>query len=376
MARCPRAKRARRVGFAALLAGALLGGAAPAAPQDTVATNDVFDVVRLADGVYAGLVRAQAPAYAFANSLVVVGEDGVLVVDTQQSERAARALISLIHALTPLPVRWVVNTHWHGDHVYGNAAYRAAWPEARFVAHRSVPADMAGAGARMREEELASLPAAIAERDRWLEAGALPDGRALTAELRGQVQRSRDLRAAYLEELRAYVPVPATVLVEDALTLELGGRRVRLVHLGPAHTAGDVVVHVPDAGVVAVGDLMEEALPWLEGAAPLGWARALARLEGMRAAVLLPAHGGVQRGGELLGAQRRFLETLGAAVREGYCAGRPREEVRAGLPEARLAELAAPFHRGGPDALAQGLTHGVDGIWAELTEDAAPCARP
>jgi cyclase len=82
---------------------------------------------------------------------------------------------------------------------------------------------------------------------------------------------------------------------------------VELIALGPAHTSGDVVVHLPVERIMAVGDLLEEGALWTACADLAGWVRALERIADHRPRVLLPAHGGVQRGDSLLRGQLAFL---------------------------------------------------------------------
>lgn len=295
-------------------------------------TLRVFDVDTLAEGVYAARVLPRPDAYAFANSLVVLGEDGVLVVDTQQSATAAGVLVEIVRSLTSLPVRWVVNTHWHGDHVYGNQAWADAFPDARFLAHPATRAAMQDEGVRRRDEELASLPGSIAERRRWLEENVGPDGTPLTAEQREQVAYSLRLRVVYLDDLRALRWVLPEGAVTDRTVLDLGGREVELLPMGPAHTPGDVAVLVPDAGVLAVGDLLEEAAPWIEGADLAGWARALGELGaigGVR--FIVPSHGGVQADSSLLEGTAALLDAVVEAARDLRRRGLRAEEGAAGL---------------------------------------------
>lgn len=279
------------------------------APPDRADPAGIFAFERLAEGVWAALVLPRPEAWAFANSLVVIGDDGVLVVDTQQSPTAAQALVERIRSWTDRPVRWVVNTHWHGDHHYGNVAYRDAWPEVRFVAHPATVERIGTAGVVQREEELTRLPGAIAEAEAWLEAGSLPDGRALDDELRSAVEYSLRLRRHYFEELGTLEVVRPEPWVTAARRIDLGGRVVEVIPMGPAHTRGDVVVRVPDVGIVAVGDLLEStAPPWIEGVASMsGWADALGRLAGYPDSVFLPAHGRVERDRSLLDEERALF---------------------------------------------------------------------
>lgn len=293
---------------ACLLAAAPAPSTGPAAD-----TLRVFEIDTLAAGVYAARVLPRPDAYAFANSLVVIGDDAALVVDTQQSPTAAGVLVELVRSMAGVPVRYVVNTHWHGDHVYGNQAWADAHAGVRFLAHPATVEAMAREGREQRNEELGTLPASIEDRRGWLETGLGPDGTALSEAEQEQLEYSLRLRVAYLDDLRALRWVDPEPAVSERLALDLGGRVVELIPLGPAHTAGDVAVFVPDAGVLAVGDLLEEAAPWIDGADLAGWARALAELEALTGvALILPAHGDVQR-------DRRLLEgtaaLLGAVVR-------------------------------------------------------------
>lgn len=278
----------------------VLGGlAVPSLPYG-VAAQEVFDLVPIAPGVYAAEVVDRPPMYAFANSLVVIDTEGVLVVDTQQSPEAAQVLIERIRERTDLPVRWVVNTHWHADHLAGNVAYRTAFPDVEFIGHATLAEDVVVETEAWRRREIESLPATIAVRRRWLDEGTGPDGSMLDAEARADLRYSLRLREAHLETLRSHELVGPTRTFDRRLELDTGERTVRLLHLGPAHTRGDVVVHLPGPGVVAVGDLLEHGEPWTDGADVAGWANALETLAGLGASVYLPGHGPTVRDSSLL----------------------------------------------------------------------------
>lgn len=278
-------------------------------------------MVRLAPDVWAAVVTPRPPAYAFANSLVVLSEDGVLVVDTQQSPTAARALVSEIRARTDAPVRWVVNTHWHADHVFGNQVYLQAWPAVSFVAHRTTREDVDHLARAQLAEQLRSIPDRIAQRERWLDAGRGPEGEALTPEQLESVRYSLAVNQAYLRDLRQTGLVLPDIAFDDSLTIHVGPHPVQLLHVGPAHTRGDVVVRLPDLGIVAVGDLIEAGLPYLEHGSLQGWARALDRVRSMSPTVVLGAHADPDRGSELLEWQGDFFRELTDRVDQGLGRG-------------------------------------------------------
>lgn len=337
------------------------------------AADRVFDMVRLAPDVYVADVVARPPVYAFANSLVVIGGDGVLVVDTQQSPSAARALITRIRRLTDTPVRWVVNTHGHADHVAGNVAYRATFPDVAFIAHESLAEDVIAENESWRREQIETLPATIDDRRRWLREGRGPDGDPLSDEDRAAIRYSLRLRDAYLDELRGLEFVRPTRTFERRMEIDVGGRTVRLMHFGRAHTRGDVVVHLPDEGVLAVGDLLEHGFPWVEGADPAGWAAALDAVAKLDASTYVPGHGPVVRDRTLLRDYRALLATVAAEAQAAECADRPAADpatLATGLP-AGFAERYGLS----PERVEDGLRRALDRAREEVDADDCGAGR-
>lgn len=285
-----------------------VGGPSPGPPEAAASDSSVFRIERVADGVWAAIVRPYPPAHAFANSLVVAGDSSALIVDTQQSPVAARELVARLPGLTDRPVRWVVNTHRHADHHRGNVAWREAHPGVTVVSlsgtRRWIRVEGEAELARDRERVRLRL-----EETRAALAGSgAPPGGAEGDRLRRRVR----LLEQYGEALAGLTPVPADVAFEGELEIDLGGRIVRLLDFGAAHSEADLVVHVPDAGVVAAGDLLEEGLPYVADADPESWLAALRRLRGLGADVRVPGHGSVQRDGTLLAGH---LRAFGAVER-------------------------------------------------------------
>ncbi len=212
---------------------------------------------RAADGwqeVGEGVFRRRYRSFDL-NVSVVIGEGEVLVIDTRSWRAEGEELAEDLRRLTPLPCRQVVNTHAHFDHCFGNASFRDA---------------------------------AI-----W--------GHPRCAELlrtRGEEQRAQALAwAAHddaVAEIHATEIVPPDHLASDQTVLSVGGRAVELHHLGRGHTDNDLVVLVPDVGVLFAGDLLEEgAPPSFEDAFPLEWPATVDRLLAFAPQVIVPGHGDV-----------------------------------------------------------------------------------
>jgi len=216
--------------------------------------------------------------YAFLDQTIaaVLGRDRVLVVDTRSSQVQARELIGDLRQLTRLP--WVVaNTHVHFDHAFGNAAFR---------------------------------PCEI-----WSHAGC-----AEALRLHGPAQRENVVRWVpdLAKELNGTPLDPPDRTFEESAELDLGGRVAVLRHLGRGHTDHDIVVHVPDTGVVLVGDLVEQgAPPGFEDSFPLDWPATLGHLIDVADGVMIPGHG-EPVGGDFVAGQLAEIAFLAETARRTW----------------------------------------------------------
>src|SRR5436853_5658103 len=129
-------------------------------PSSSVA-DDLFDIKPVADGVYAAIAK---PTYRVnCNAAIIVLGDSVLVVDTHSKPSAARALIEQIKKLTPKPVKYVVNTHFHWDHYQGNEAYPSSWPAGvEIISSEATRANIQRLGIPRIKNEIVSMPQEIA----------------------------------------------------------------------------------------------------------------------------------------------------------------------------------------------------------------------
>jgi cyclase len=300
-------------------------------PCAALAREAKFDVVKLAEGVYA-VVRKDPPGFAVeSNSLLVIGDDGVVVVDAQSNFATTRETLAALRALTNKPVKFVVNTHWHDDHCVGNQVYAEAFPGVQFVAHAATRAYLPAQGAENRRK--------------WHE-GGLPQ---FVDMLRGLVRDDKSIgggaideeeRASYLSDIslgEGYMTVPAdyaptlpTVTLEDKLTLYLGSRAVEVLFLGRGHTSGDVVVRLPRENIVAAGDLIVWPVPFVgsDQSHVSDWGATLEKLIALKPSVILPGHGPVMRDDSYARQVARMMHVVNDMTRESVARGENLEAVR------------------------------------------------
>ncbi len=238
---------------------------------------------------------------------LVLGTDAALLIDTRPTPAGTRELLDDLGDLTRLPLRFVVNTHCHFDHTFGNECF----PRTMIWGHRRCARALRVQGEAQRAAALT-----------WM-----PD------------------EAAALATVRV---TPPGRLVDTSVTLDLGQRSVELRYLGRGHTDGDLIVLVPDAGVVFAGDLLEEgAPPSFEDSFPLDWPASVGRLLELAGGAadrrrIVPGHGDlVDRGS--LESQRGLLDAVAAAAIEGHAAHIPPEIAAAGV--ALPAEVGATVMR-------------------------------
>lgn len=272
--------------------------AASAAHADTVNTR-THQVRELASGVYT--IRHPDPTDDFpdGNTTVVIGEREVLVVDTGYLPSSADADIALIRRWTDKPVRWVLNTHWHNDHVGGNQRYRQAWPAAEVVGHDETRR-MIDARVRSYVRRFVLPDSTFGQqRDalrRTAQTGVDEKGAAVDAAARAAAAASLARLERALAEFQGIVLEPPTVTFETGLRIDLGGRIVELKHLGRGNTGGDVIAWLPAERILVAGDLVDHPVPYAFGGYPNEWIVTLGRLAALDPLLVVPGHGEPLRG--------------------------------------------------------------------------------
>lgn len=301
------------------LAAGLTAGAARTAQAQFVrpAYGAVFDsvtTVRLADGVYAFISPDSRSAFVSGNSLLVVGRDAALVVDAGHFPSLSRRIIAEVKRLSPVPVRWLVNTHWHEDHLAGNAAYLSAFPGLTIVSTTATRDTIRAKVPGMIAEEVKNYPGYAQQLRQRLDAGVTADGKPIPAfSLEYNRNELRDLERV-IPELTSIVVTPPTLAFDREHRVDLGGREVHLLWLGLGNTPGDAVAWMPDARVVATGDLVVAPTPYAFGSFIYEWPATLRRLMALPATRIVPGHGPVMHDWSYASLVAAMLDTLGAQM--------------------------------------------------------------
>jgi len=263
------------------------------------------------------------------NSMVVIRDSDVLIVDSHVSPAAARALVDSVRILTDKPIGVVVNTHYHFDHTSGNQIFGEG---VTIIGHEFTRSKLSGEP--LKEATYIGwnrmLLSRLAEREAiWAEMSEGAEKNALAEQVR--VQKTH---IAAMAEMR---PTPPNMTLVRKLTLYRGGRIIELHHLGRGHTGGDVVVFLPEERLVYTGDLIEES-----GASYLGdgyvdeWVDTLDCLKELDFDWILPGHGEPFQTRTKIDAFQAVLRNLWREVSFARKSGQSSVDVAASLDMDRI----------------------------------------
>lgn len=306
----PSRRDALRVGFAAGLglASAFTKGMSPASAQMpgpvafSAPPNPAFPLPptwdtefrELAPGVYA-YIQAGGPGrnnVAVSDAGVIVGDDGVMVIDSLMAPMHAKAMVAAIRKVTDKPFRHLINTHHHGDHVYGNQYITGA----EIIGH-----------SYCREEVLKEVPGPAT----WPKQQGWADG---------------------TEERKI---LPPTTTIEHKVTYRYGKTVVEVFPMLPAHTFGDLVVYLPQHKILFVGDIgFFYVAPFCQNAHPSNWINVVDQIVGkMDVETIVPGHGPVGNK-QQLAEMGDYLKVLKREARKRYdakmSAGKAAADIRMG----------------------------------------------
>lgn len=299
-----------------------------------------FVVQKLAEGVYA-VIRQDLPGLMVdANNVFIINDEDVIVVDANGAPSITKEVLAALRKLTDKPVRYVINTHWHDDHIIGDTVYRAAFPNVEFIGHARNREYLSNQG-KVNRQNFATGAAQFATYLRKLMAeNKNLAGGELTTEERDSL--NSDLRLVDLvlaEAPQTQLTLP-TLSVEDRLTLHRGSRVIEVRHLGSGHTAGDLIVHLPKENIVITGDLVVWPVPLVgDEQSHIGaWSATLEKIRALQPALIVPGHGPVLRDDAYV----KQLTTLFASIQQQTAAAATRGET---LEQARKSVKLDEFRR-------------------------------
>jgi cyclase len=250
-------------------------------PAGTAHAGKAFKFNKVKEGVYHAVGTGALAVVG--NSSFIVNENDVIVVDDHVSPAAAWVLLEEIKEVTNKPVTTVINTHFHFDHAHGNQIFE---PAVQIIGHEFTRRMLLSnsIGMPLYQNYLTGMPGQIEALRKRIASEADP---AAKAKLETQLQVAENNLASQ-KELK---PTPPNVTLSTQMTLYRGPREIQIRFLGRGHTAGDVVVFLPNEKVVITGDFLTSGLSNMSDSFPEEWVASLDALKKLDFDTVLPGHG-------------------------------------------------------------------------------------
>jgi len=299
--------------------------------QSQTARANLFDIERVADGVFAAL--AKPAALTNCNAAIFVLSRDVLVVDAHSKPSAAAALIAQIKKeVTDRPVRYLVNSHFHWDHTQGDAAYKKTNPRVQIIASETTKQLISQLQRDRLKESLDSVPGLIDGAKGRL-------SRAKTVQERDWANEQLRQLTAYQAEMNKYpLELPTVTFAKTHMIKDASGD-LQLAFNGRAHTAGDIQVFSPARKVIASGDAIIGFLPNLNDGYPKTWPTTIDSVAAWKFDSIIAGHGPVQHGRDRMAQFRNYIEDLTARVEKAKKAGTTLAELQTAITPSLLSTL-------------------------------------
>jgi len=256
-----------------------------------------------------------------ANSPIILTDSEAMVVDSEITPAAARALVTDLKAITDKPVKYVIDSHYHYDHAHGNQVFTSS---AQVIGHDNTYKRLL-TNVMEQYTYLSSVQGIPNRVDGLRQRIAQEKDPQQKATMERQVASS----LAYLEQVKEIKVTPPNLTFKNDMTLHIGGREIRLLYLGRGHTDTDVVVFLPRERIVASGDLMESQISYMGDSYPDEWPATLDRLRALDFDTVMPGHGVVFKGKTKIEAFQGYVREVARQANEFKKQGLTAEQAAA-----------------------------------------------
>jgi len=272
----------RLLALACLLTLGIVAAARSRKPAGTDHTGRAFRFNEVRKGVYH--VVGTGTLANVGNASFIVNDSDVIVVDDHVSPAAAWVLLEEIKTVTDKPVTTVINTHFHFDHAHGNQIFDQS--KVNIIGHEFTRQMLLSNSLAMPlyKNYVTGIPGQIDDLKKRLASES-------DATTQAQLERQIKVNENNLASQRELKPTPPNITLKDRMTLYRGSREIQIRYLGRGHTAGDVVVYLPNEKLVLTGDFLTAGMSNLSDSFPDEWVASLDELKKLDFDAVLPGHG-------------------------------------------------------------------------------------
>ena len=259
----------------------------PAAIEDKY-----LETIKVADDIYVFKPKID---WTHGNGVAIVGSDGVFFIDTYIQFNYAEEAIRRLKRVTHLPVRYVLNTHWHYDHVLGNGVFKRVYPHAQLLVQDSTAAWLERRVKARVSGDSQEVAGNIQQLRDEIAKGSTPRGTPITGPMKSLWEWQLREAQEYQQHYKQAEYVSPDMTFGDRLTMRWGKQTLQIIHMTDnGHSPGDVVVWIPEHRILVAGDIVVAPTPYATYYNSPGMVRALHALIAMDPAIIIPGHGEIQ----------------------------------------------------------------------------------
>ena len=263
-------------------------------PVSTASANPFeYTWQELAAGVWAGIRQDPFELPQEGNSVFVVTDRGVVVFDAGGSPLMGESIVAKVRSVTDKPITHVVISHWHGDHMRGLQSIQSAFPNVEILAHPFSRDFIVTTQDRWLKRRVSMAPNIRKMLDASLAKDQDLRGRPLIPEEKAWLLKASTIVDQLDRENNRTTYVLPTATFSDRLILHLGTREIDFVHPGNSHTAGDIIMWLPQEKIVATGDIVTAPVPLMTSPYVNEYGAVLDKIKALEFKTLVPGHGAV-----------------------------------------------------------------------------------
>ena len=281
-----------------------------------------YVVEKVIDDVYVLKPEVGDYRWVTSNVIVIINTEDVLVVDSGLLPEAATEAIKEIRKLTAMPVKFLLNTHWHGDHWQGNEVFLKEFPGLEIISTEQGYQAMQRNGLKWINSYYPKYFQLMIEGyENDLKKGVTSDGKPLSKQVTHQMSIGIQDVKNDLASLKKIKPTLPTLTFTKELVFRRGGREFQFHYLGVGNTVGDAVLYLPKEKMLIPGDLIVYPSPYESGAFSKEWIQTSKALEQFELLYLIPGHGAVQKDSNYLIYINALFAEIAKQMNDAYLAG-------------------------------------------------------
>jgi cyclase len=255
------------------------------------AQGKYLETIKVTDSIYVFKPKID---WLHGNGVAIIGPEGVFFIDTYIQTNYAEEAIQTLKKITKLPVTYVLNTHWHYDHVMGNAIFKKAYPNCKIIMQDSTYAYMISKVIPKIATTKQDTKDDIAQLTKEISEGKMSNGNTLTEKMKSfwewQLREAQDYGRSFKENRM----VNADITFSDSMTFHWGSLTLQLLHASEnGHSKGDAILWIPEKKLVVTGDIIVGPTPYATNPNVPGLIKSIKNILDMQPAIIIPGHGPV-----------------------------------------------------------------------------------